>query len=50
MSGARAPFKQRLKEALASETLPIALERTLSSFRERRAAAFREADFDALRA
>ncbi len=50
MSGARAPFRQRLKEALASETLPVALDRSLRVFRERRAAAFREADWQTLRA
>src|SRR5438552_2871771 len=49
MSGARAPFYERLKKALASETLPIALERSLGNFRRRREAAFEEADFDALR-
>src|SRR5579871_979378 len=46
MSGARAPFRQRLHEALASETLPVALDRSLRVFRERRAAAFRQADWN----
>ncbi len=50
MSGARAPFRQRLHEALASETLPVALDRSLRVFRERRAAAFRQADWNTLRA
>ncbi|HLZ72247.1 MAG TPA: LUD domain-containing protein [Dehalococcoidia bacterium] len=49
MSGARAPFRQRLHEALASETLPVALDRALGMFRQRRAAAFREADWQTLR-
>src|SRR4051794_30401390 len=49
MSSARAPFKQRLSEALASQTLPVALDRALGAFRERRAAAMSEVDFQALR-
>ncbi|MHB8578206.1 MAG: LUD domain-containing protein, partial [Dehalococcoidia bacterium] len=50
MSGARAPFKDRLKHALASETLPVALGRTLGNLRRRRDAAFEEVDFTALQA
>ena len=50
MSGPIAPFKERLKHALASETLETALERALTAFRERRAAAFVPGEFEALRA
>src|SRR5579883_2380129 len=50
MSGARPPFEQRLKRALASPDLPVALDRSLTQFRERRAKAMASVDFDALRA
>src|SRR5579884_2250758 len=50
MSDARAPFKSRLKKALASETLPVALDRTMGNMRSRRAAAFEEVDFKELQA
>jgi L-lactate dehydrogenase complex protein LldF len=50
MSGSRPPFRERLEHALASPDLPVALERSLSQFRQRRARAFAEADFAALRA
>jgi L-lactate dehydrogenase complex protein LldF len=50
MSGKRPPFEQRLKRALASPDLPVALDRTLSQFRARRARAMAEIDFPTLRA
>lgn len=50
MSAELRPFKQRLETALASETLPVALGRALPSFREKRAAALADQDFEALRA
>ena len=43
------PFRQRLREALASESLPVALGRALSLLSERRAEAFDGRDFTALR-
>ena len=49
MTGARAPFKERLKEALASPTLELALERALTTFRERRDASFQPGEFERLR-
>ena len=50
MSGSRLPFEQRLKRALASPDLRIALERSLSQLRDRRARALAEIDFPTLRA
>ena len=40
------PFSSRLREALASTSLPIALGRTLPKLTERRDAAFESQDFD----
>ena len=39
------PFKERLREALESESLPVALGRSLPQLSERRDAAFRARDF-----
>ena len=39
------PFKERLREALDSESLPVALGRSLPQLSERRDAAFRARDF-----
>jgi len=50
MSAPIVPFKTRLQRALASDTLETALERALTAFRERRAAAFAPGEFEALRA
>lgn len=50
MSTPLAPFKQRLKHALESDTLELALDRALTAFRERRAAAFEPGEFQQLRA
>src|SRR3712207_6487010 len=44
----REPFKQRLKHALESETIPVALGRALGTFRDRRAAVFMEGEFPAV--
>jgi L-lactate utilization protein LutB len=41
----REPFKQRLKHALASESIPVALGRALGTFRDRRSAVFAEGEF-----
>jgi L-lactate dehydrogenase complex protein LldF len=41
----REPFKRRLKHALASESIPVALGRGLGTFRDRRAAVFAEGEF-----
>lgn len=41
----REPFKHRLKHALASESIPVALGRALATFRDRRAAVFAEGEF-----
>lgn len=46
----RKPFRSRLRAALASKTLPVALGRTLSTLTARRAAALQELDFEAMRA
>ena len=40
------PFKERLREALESESLPVALGRSLPQLSERRDAAFRVRDFE----
>lgn len=40
------PFKERLREALESESLPVALNRSLPQLSERRDAAFRVRDFE----
>ena len=40
------PFKERLREALDSESLPVALGRSLPQLSERRDAAFRVRDFE----
>ena len=48
MSGRIPPFRERLDAALASESLPIALDRSLGVFRERRLAAFANDDFSAI--
>ena len=40
------PFKERLREALESESLPVALGRSLPQLSERRDAAFRARDFE----
>ncbi|MFN0070856.1 MAG: LUD domain-containing protein [Chloroflexota bacterium] len=48
MSGTVAPFKERLKQALASSTVPVALGRALPAFRERRLAAIGDDDFGAI--
>lgn len=48
MTGRIPRFSQRLEAALASESLPVALDRTLGSFRERRLAAFADDDFTAI--
>lgn len=48
MSGTVAPFKERLKQALASSTVPLALSRALPAFRERRLAALGDDDFGAI--
>ena len=40
------PFKERLREALQSESLPVALGRSLPQLSERRDAAFRVQDFE----
>src|SRR5579884_2757688 len=48
MSGRIPPFKERLEAALASESLPIALDRSLGLFRQRRLAAFANDDFRAI--
>lgn len=45
----RAPFQTRLKAALDSPSLELALERALTSFRERRAASFQPGEFETLR-
>src|SRR6266511_3692429 len=45
VSGAIPAFEQRLAQALASKTIPVALERALPAFRERRLAAFAGDDF-----
>ncbi len=50
MPRTRPPFEQRLRRALASPDLPIALERSLSRLREQRARALSEVDYAALRA
>ncbi|MGD9893186.1 MAG: [Fe-S]-binding protein, partial [Dehalococcoidia bacterium] len=42
---AREPFKHRLKHALESESIPVALGRALGTFRDRRAAVFAEGEF-----
>ena len=48
---ARSPrFQQRLDAALDDKNLALALHRALSTFRDRRAAAFAQTDFPALRA
>ncbi|HET7037872.1 MAG TPA: [Fe-S]-binding protein, partial [Thermomicrobiaceae bacterium] len=48
---ARSPrFQQRLDAALDDKNLAIALHRALSTFRDRRAAAFAQTDFPGLRA
>jgi L-lactate dehydrogenase complex protein LldF len=41
----REPFKRRLKHALASESVPVALGRALGAFRDRREAVFAEGEF-----
>jgi len=41
----REPFKQRLKQAVQSETIPVALARALGTFRERRNAVFAPGEF-----
>src|SRR5215208_87132 len=46
----REPFKQRLKHAVESETIPVALGRALGAFRDRRAAVFAEGEFPRVQA
>jgi L-lactate dehydrogenase complex protein LldF len=46
----REPFKRRLKHALASESIPVALGRALGTFRDRRAAVFDEGEFERVQA
>jgi iron-sulfur cluster protein len=48
MSGSVAPFQERLKQALESSTVPVALGRALPAFRERRIRAIGDDDFEAI--
>ena len=48
MSGSVAPFQERLKQALESSTVPVALGRALPAFRERRIKAIGDDDFEAI--
>jgi len=45
VSGRTPPFRERLDAALASESLPVALDRSLGLFRKRRLAAFADDEF-----